>query len=365
VGVEIRKNARAVALVTSDEYTVIGIQYEDENGAIVQIDAKAIVLASGGMSSNPDLLGKLSPMLMDKTVDLGGMNQTGDGQVMVQATAHGRIAHMTCDSNCANIGSLSESAAFDSALGVAAAMQYSDLFINEYGLRFCDESGQGTRTDVATSKAIESQGRTYSVFDAAGVRKHEEVGNGRHYAFWSDQWFGGPMPLEEDLERYESFSWFFKADSIEELGKAIAAEVPTFDVDTFKSEIDKYNAAADSGTDTTFGKPAEYIWPVKEGPFYAVQCCSLLFNTSGGINVNRNAQVVDPRGLPVSGLYAAGIAIRGFDNETYGGGTCQPVAAWSGSKAARHIVENVLGGKVAADWMGNVRYQDVEPLPAK
>jgi fumarate reductase flavoprotein subunit len=363
IGVDIRTNARAVALVTSDTYTVTGVQYLNETGEVIQIDAKATVLASGGLSSAPDLLGKLSFQVMDKTVDLGGINQTGDGQIMVQATAHGRVAHITCDSNCANIGALSEPAAFDSALGCAAAMQYSDLFVNEYGLRFCDESGQGTKSDVQTSKSIEGQGRTYSVFDAAGVKKHEEVGNGRHYSFWTDKYFGGPMPLADDLNRYASYSWFFKADSIEELGQAIAAEVPTFDVEVFKEQIERYNTSAVNGNDSDFGKPTEFIWPVKEGPFYAVQCCSLLFNTSGGINVNRDAQVVDPRGLPISGLYAAGIAISGFDNEVYGGGTCQPVAAWSGSKAARYIVTNVLGGTVAADWMGAVRYQDIEPLP--
>ncbi|MFR1639274.1 MAG: hypothetical protein ACLSVD_08930 [Eggerthellaceae bacterium] len=60
----------------------------------------------------------------------------------------------------------------------------------------------------------------------------------------------------------------------------------------------------------------------------------------------------------IDGLYAAGVCTSGWDGEVYGGGTCQTVGMWAGSRAARHAVVNKLGGTVADDWMGTERSQD-------
>ena len=93
--------------------------------------------------------------------------------------------------------------------------------------------------------------------------------------------------------------------------------------------------------------------PGAEGPYYAFRLTSGVLNTCNGIRINENAQVVDPRYVPIQGLFAAGINTSGWDGEVYGGGTCQPVAMFCGSKAARYIVENILGGTVAEDWYGD------------
>ena len=48
---------------------------------------------------------------------------------MAEQTAHGRANHLTVSSLFNNV----EGFAYDSPLGVAVAMQYSDLFVNEDG----------------------------------------------------------------------------------------------------------------------------------------------------------------------------------------------------------------------------------------
>ena len=75
---------------------------------------------------------------------------------------------------------------------------------------------------------------------------------------------------------------------------------------------------------------------------------------NGGIRIDRNAQVVDARFRPVVGLYAAGVCTSGWDNELYGGGSCQTVGMWAGSKSARHALETLFGIKVADDWYGEL-----------
>ena len=97
-----------------------------------------------------------------------------------------------------------------------------------------------------------------------------------------------------------------------------------------------------------------YLWPVTEGPFYAFRVSSGMLNTNGGIRINTNAQVVDARCNPIEGLYAAGVCTSGWDGEVYGGGTCQTVGMWAGSKAARHALTNIFGKTVAEDWDGEL-----------
>lgn len=143
----------------------------------------------------------------------------------------------------------------------------------------------------------------------------------------------------------------------------MAADVPTFVVEDFLAEMDAYNKACETGIDEVFGKDAQYLWPCNVGPFYAMRVCSGMLNTCGGIRIDRNAQVCDTHSKPVEGLFAAGVCTSGWDGEVYGGGTCQTVGMWAGSKAARYIVENILGGTVADDWMGDVSLQDQAGAP--
>lgn len=356
-GVDIRPSSRATALLTADEYTVTGVQYEDATGKIVHINAKAVILATGGMSTNKELLGQYSSQDMCKIIGWGE-GQDGDGHLMVEQTAHGRANHLTVDSLFNNIGNGDESLAYSSPLGVSAAMQYSDCFINEYGVRFCDESDGGSLGTSQSGKLIESQGYVLSVMGSENIAKYEAGGCMRHYSGFADACVGAEIDLQSELEQYADVDYIFKADTIEGLADEIAKKIDFFDKEAFVAEIAKYNGFADAGVDTDYGKAAEYLWPIKEAPFYAFQVCSGMLNTSGGIRINTNAQVTDARGKAIDGLYAAGVCTSGWDGEVYGGGTCQTVGMWAGSRAARHAIVNKLGGTVSDDWMGTVRSED-------
>ena len=356
-GVDIRKSARAFALVLADPYTVTGIQYVDENGDVTQINTKAVVLATGGMSNNKELLAQYSSQDMSKTIGWGE-GQDGDGQLMAEQTAHGRANHLTVASLFNNVGNGEESLAYSSPLGVAASMQYSDLFVNEYGIRFCDESAGGSLGTSQSGKLIESQGYVFSIMDTSMKEKYEAGGCSRHYSGFADACVGNPIDLTAEIADYADKDYVISADTLEELADKLAEKVTTFVKEDFLAEVERYNGFCASGTDEEYGKGADYLWACETGPFYAFQCVSGMLNTCGGIRINRNAQVTDDRGKVVEGLFAAGVCTSGWDGEVYGGGTCQTVGMWAGSKAARYIVENILGGTVADDWMGDISLQD-------
>ena len=352
-GVDIRTEARAFALVLADPYTVTGVQYVGADGSVTQLNAKAVILATGGMSTNKELLAQYSSQDMGKIIGWGD-GQDGDGHLMAEQTAHGRANHLTVDSLFNNVGNGDESLAYASPLGVAATMQYSDLFVNEYGLRFADESNGGGLGTSQSGKLIESQGYVYTILDQSMIDRYEAGGCTRHYSGFADACVGNPIDLASELEQYADKEYIFKADTLEDLADQLAAAHVTFVAEDFLADVARYNAACEAGEDDLFGKAAEYLWPVTEPPFYAMRVCSGMLNTSGGIRIDREARVCDAHSVPIAGLYAAGVCTSGWDGEVYGGGTCQTVGMWAGSRAARHAVVNLLGGTVADDWMGDI-----------
>jgi fumarate reductase flavoprotein subunit len=363
LGVDIRKQARATALLLSDPHTVTGVQYEDNGGIVTHINAKAVILATGGMGTNTELLKEYTSQEVVRLIGWG-QGQDGDGQLLVEQTAHGRAKYLCVAGIFNNIGEGEDggnSVAYDSPLGVSLAMQYTNLFINQDGLRFCDESGGGAAGTSASGKYVESQPYVFSIADAEHIAKYEAGGCTRHYSGFADKLVGNPVDLQAELATYGDQDFVFQADTLAELADKIKAKVPYFNTEAFTQEVEKYNSFAAAGEDPDYAKPPELMWPVTTAPFYAFQLVSGMVNTNGGIRINTEAQVIDPRGQVIDGLYAAGICTSGWDGEIYGGGTCQPVAMWAGSRAARHAVANKLGGTVAANWMGDEHAMDHVP----
>jgi len=354
LGVDMRPGCRAKALIMADEYTCTGVQYADKEG-VHTINAKAVILCTGGMSTNKELLSYYSSQDMEKIIGWGA-GQDGDGHLMAEQTAHGMANHLTVSSLFNNVAGY----AYDSKLGVSVAMQYSDLYVNEDGIRFCDESQGGSLGTSESGKLIEGEGYVWSIADRSMIERYEAGGCSRHYSGFADACFATPIELQAELDAAvaKADGNTFKADTVEELAALIGV-----DPAALSATVASYTKYAEAGVDEEWGKPAEYLWPCNTAPYYAFKISSGMLNTNGGIRINRNAQVVDARFNPISGLYAAGVCTSGWDGEVYGGGSCQTVGMWAGSKAARHALENLCGITVAEDWYGELleTQQDMAP----
>jgi fumarate reductase flavoprotein subunit len=130
----------------------------------------------------------------------------------------------------------------------------------------------------------------------------------------------------------ENFYLIFDANSVPEAlqegvddevafaGETLAelAEAAGIDPDGLEETVDKYNQMAEAGEDTEFGKPAELLTPVKEGPFYALRVKPAILGTFGGPKINVKTEVIGTDGQPIPGLYAAGEVANGqFFKTTY------------------------------------------------
>ncbi|WP_158240485.1 FAD-binding protein [Telmatospirillum siberiense] len=333
LGVDMRLNTQAISLLMKDPYTCIGLRAKTKAGKIIDFRTKGVVLATGGMSTNKALLAKYTSIDLEKVIIDGAQaGQDGDGHLMAESTAHGRATHLCVSSLFLNVKGF----AFSSPLGACAGMQPTNLWVNQDGIRFTDESI--VRQTTPCNKAVEIQGSVFSIMDQSGFDKYAAGGCQTHYTGFADKLVGQPIPnLAADFAKYKDLPDVFFAQTLQDL-----AEKMGVDAATFKATVERYNGFAQSGTDAEWGKNASNIWPIAKGPFYGFRLSSGMPNTNGGVRINTNAQVVDPRHKVISGLYATGILTSGWEGETYLMGTCQPVALWGGRKAAKHIVANLL-----------------------
>ena len=139
--------------------------------------------------------------------------------------------------------------------------------------------------------------------------------------------------------------FIFKADTIEAL-----AEKMNVPVDQLTKTITDYNDYCEAGDDKAFGKDAEYLVKVAEGPFYGFKLNVGAFCTMGGLQVTTSNEVLAENGLPVAGLYAAGNDAAGLTGDTYGPnmpGTCVGYAFYSGRNSGKHAAAYAKAGVTA------------------
>ena len=339
--VEVMLDTRATALLMEDGYTCRGVQVLAD-GAYTDINAKAVFLCTGGMATNFDLLRFFTNQdVVEKSYGMGA-GQDGDGHLMVQQTAHGMVKSVYATSMFNNVKGFG----FSSPLGVAAVVQPTCLYVNQYGERFCDEAASNVYPFMLAGKAIETNGRCYSIVGQNLIDRFESQGSDTEYWFY----YQTPTDLQADLELYADNPGVFKADTLEELAVLI-------DVDpaALCATVERYEAdAAAGGGDTVKGKDAQWMVSLGSGPYYAFQMSSGIIQTNGGIRVDRYCRVCDPYFKPVSGLYAGGIAVSGLNVEYYSTGTSQAAGLWSGTVVARDVAKNVLGVEVPENWYGEL-----------
>ena len=137
-------------------------------------------------------------------------------------------------------------------------------------------------------------------------------------------------------ELIEAGEFVFKPDTVEEL-----AQKAGINAEALVKTIETYNADCAAGKDSLFGREANLV-AMEEGPYYAIMTIPYVLITSGGPQINADAQMVNAAGEVIPGAYLAG-EIVGMGNvcghTTIGGighGNC---ATW-GMIAAENAVAN-------------------------
>lgn len=294
-GVEIYYETPAVQLVGSaDEGGVTGVIAQTADGSYVQFNAaKGVIMATGDYQNNTDMCQYYLPDLVN--MERKQFNKTGDGHRMVvwaggkmEDLNHTKMLH-DFDSGPSSMGDMPFLAVKDD--GSRFCNEETPLYLMNNYLRGADDCGWYTQIFDADymSTAASWPG---ALVDPEGLQKY--------------------MPdVESDKTGvYPGLINTFAADSIEELAEKLG-----IDADALVATVERYNGLCEEGADKDFGKPAEYMVPVKTAPFYGIHRHVRVSAIVSGVEVDENNQCLTPDGTPIPGLFAIGNVAGGF----YGG----------------------------------------------
>ena len=308
-GGTIYTNTKGTELIVTDG-VVTGVKAEGET-ANYTINAKAVILATGGFGANDEMV----PDQYKEFVYAGHAGATGDGIIMAEAVDADLI-------NMDLVNTQPNSMILPSGLGqycnpgVGGAYNASGAFlVNQDGVRFANE--QGNAWDLM--QAMKENSAQYLIMDQTSFDAFNKgMTNSNIYS-------------EEDVETWlandgEGNPFMVTADSIEELAGKLGV-----DATTLQDTVTKFNEDVAAGTDE-FGRTLSAPLS-EEGPYYALQMYIRYYASLGGLHINENMQVLNTAQEPVEGLYAAGEVVGGLEGDVYMGGTLFGWAITSGHNA--------------------------------
>ncbi len=309
---------------------VAGVLAEDSDGSQMNLACQAVVIASGGFGNNPEIRKKYSWLAryLDDTYQCVPTQNTGDGLTMA----------LEVGADTDNIGALM---IIPCARGktltshISGAGSQPVLWVNKTGRRFANEEVAMSFADAGNVLARQPESTVYSIIDGDTVRHLMENGSDIGLGDFIEYKMKLSRLLAElDKDVADGLAW--KGDTINALAKAVG-----LDPAVLEQTVDEYNAACDQGYDSLFYKPAKFLRPVRQGPFYAINLTGSVLVSSGGIRVNGNLQVTDKDYQPIPGLYAVGNDASGLYGDTYNldvPGSANGFAHTSGRMAARHVI---------------------------
>jgi fumarate reductase flavoprotein subunit len=316
-GGQVLMSTPATELMVTDG-KVTGVKAEGEK-EVYTINAKAVILATGGFGANDDLV----PEEFQKFVYAGAAGATGDAIEMTKAVDADLI-------NMEFVNVQPNSIVLPSGLGqycnpgVGGAYKTSGAFmVNEKGERFANEQG-GAYELIQAMKGNEA---SYLILDEAS------------FTAFNEGMKGSKIYTDEDVETWlknngSSNPVMVGGDTLEDVAKVL--NLPD---GALTAAAESYNQAVDAGTDE-FGRTLT-MKISGDGPYYAVQMWLRYYATLGGLHVNEQMQVLNTSQNPVDGLYAAGEAVGGLEGDIYLGGSLFGWAMTSGYKAGTSVAEAI------------------------
>jgi len=294
--VEILTSHTADRLLTDDNGTITGVLAKSPAGE-VKIDAKAVILATGGMGRSDEKLQKYFNFFDCETPihRFSVPGDTGDAIDLLQGLG------VEPPEDRINV-SIFGPAHHPYSYCLYRVMEHpSCLLVNLNGKRWQnEESGlMGGRFHITEQPKEISWG----IFDQAGI---DEVIAGyiSNPAMSDEAWIYERYQTDLEEEIALPHAPVRRAGSLEELAKQI--EVP---VDVFMETVHSYNTYCINGKDETFGKSAGNLRKIgDEGPYYAIYGQRFSEAAFGGIRVNAKCEVTCEKGTSIPGLYGVGDA---------------------------------------------------------
>ena len=296
--INVMYDTKATSLISKDG-TVTGVKAESRDTEYT-INAKAVILATGGFGNNEDMIVQYRKDLKG-TVTTSAPGITGDGIVMAEDVGAGLVdieqiqLHPTVEQKTSML--ITESVRGDGA-----------ILVNQDGKRFTDEL---LTRDVVSAAELEQPGSyAYIIFD-------QRLRDGL-----------------KAIEKYVSTGITVQGDTIEELAEKIDVDPATL-AETLKN----WNQYVADQNDPDFGRTTGMDHDLSQAPFYAIKIAPGIHHTMGGVHIDTDARVIDKDGNPIPGLFAAGEVVGGVHGGNRLGGNAVADVVVFGKIASESAVE--------------------------
>ena len=299
-GVQILLNTTANEILTDANGAAAGIKATGSTGETVTVNAKAVVLTTGGFGANLDMVVKYKPELKGfMTTNAAGIQ--GQGIEMAEAIGAATVdmdqiqIHPTVEANTAAL--ITEGLRGDGA-----------VLINAEGKRFIDEVG--TRDVVSAAEIAQTGSYSWLVVDQAMV------------------------DASSVIQGYIKKGYTVTGETYEELGKAMGV-----DEAAFAETMNTWNGYVEAKNDPDFGRTS-FANPLNTAPYYAIKVTAGVHHTMGGLKINTNTEVLKADGSVIPGLFAAGEVTGGVHGANRLGGNA----------VADFTVFGRIAGQAASDY---------------
>ena len=298
-GVQILLSTTAEEILT-DGGKAVGIKATGATGETVTVNAKAVILASGGFGANLDMVVEYKPELKGfMTTNAPGI--LGQGIAMAQA-----IGADTVDMDQIQIHPTVQ---YDSAALITEGLRGDGaILVNAEGKRFIDEVG--TRDVVSAAEVAQTGGYSWLVVD----QKMADASS--------------------VIQGYIKKGYTVEGKTYEELAEAMGV-----DSAAFAETMANWNQCVADKTDAEFGRTS-FANPLDTAPYYAIKVTAGVHHTMGGLKINTNTEVLDADGNAIPGLFAAGEITGGVHGANRLGGNA----------VSDFVVFGRIAGKAASDY---------------
>jgi succinate dehydrogenase/fumarate reductase flavoprotein subunit len=301
LGVQIRYETGATALVVDDEGGVAGVRWK-HFGETGEVKANAVIIAAGGFAMNADMVAEYTPALgkQRKTKHHGMVapfilgNPNDDGLGIGLGVSAGGVA-----------SSLDQM--FITAAAYPPEILLTGVIVNKDGNRFVAEDSYHSRTSAFVLEQPDQS--AFLIVDEAHLQMPE-------------------MPLIRFIDGWET---------VAEMEAAL--QIPAGNL---AATLDRYNQNAADGQDPDFHKQPEYVAAQDKSPWAAFDLSlgRAMYSgfTMGGLKVSIDGEVLREDGSAVRGLYAAGACASNIaqDGKGYASGTQLGEGSFFGRRAGKH-----------------------------
>lgn len=301
--ISIQLETTATTILTDENGKAVGVKAVGATGNEVTVNAKAVILATGGFGANLDMVAELVPALKGfMTTNAAGAQ--GQGIEMAQA-----LGAATVDMNQIQIHPTVQ---FDTAALITEGLRGDGaVLINAEGKRFIDEVG--TRDVVSAAEIAQPGSYSYLVVDQAMLDKSSVIAG------------------------YVKRGFVFQGNTYEELAEALGV-----DAATFAETMNTWNTYVEAKNDPDFGRTS-FAQPLNTAPYYAIKVTAGVHHTMGGLVINTDTEVLKDDGTVIAGLYAAGEVTGGVHGANRLGGNAVADFVVFGRIAGEEAAEYALG----------------------